>query len=202
MIVDLSPTDDCQIGPTLVAPQNGTQMSITYTAILDAYRSIVLFPSIDYPLWRIRRAVFSVTRVTTSGSNSFCKLYGLTNTFVEAEASWSERSTGVNWTLAGGDYNVSPLAQFQMQDSSPFEWEVTDFAKSVANGAGVVGFLMRLVSESGTPGLLVLHTSEAASASNRPYLRVWVGTGMLPGGVEPRTRSVLHRSRARERSSM
>jgi hypothetical protein len=106
----------------------------------QARRGIYYFNISEIPSSAIvQSAVFSTTRVGGDNNTQVINLHRLTNSWVENQVSWANRSTGptVAWTTAGSDYNGTIEASATITSSKiAYNWNIGSVVQSWVNNPG------------------------------------------------------------------
>ena len=107
-----------------------------------------------------------------------------TDDWVESEATWNARKSGVDWDTPGGDYDATVIDN-QTNSTAPSDlvFDVTDHIAAVVD-SGRASFLMKFNTESGANNTCQFYSAEQALASNHPYLEVEYNT-VVGGGLTP-----------------
>lgn len=101
-------------------------------------------------------------------------VHKLSGTWVEAEATWNSKSTGVTWTTPGGDYGAPVGASLDFPPA--YGWmafDVTDIVKDAYSSSIDINILLKANDETKvdpTDGHIGLLRSRLAS--NPPILRI------------------------------
>jgi len=111
-------------------------------------------------------------------------LYRVTNSWVNGQATWASRSSGVSWSTAGGDYDPVPIALGGSLPyaNSPTNWyafDVTEWMEDWINGTSVNNGILIINDAGGNQGPR-FYSSDYTDAVYRPYLEVEYH---LPGGT-------------------
>lgn len=122
-------------------------------------------------------------------------LYRLTNSWVESQVSWNNRSSGTPWMIVGGDYNSSPLASFSPNVDKVYrDINVAGVTQSWVSGSfSNHGFLLR---STGSSGEVKFKSRETSTATQRPQLCItysWIavsGSPSMSAGTAPNTSSL------------
>jgi hypothetical protein len=94
-----------------------------------------------------------VDRITASYGNY--SIHKLTSNFVQGQATWNNKSTGIPWATAGGDFNPTPLYTFNGNES------LVSSTKIITGGA-LLTYVQNIVN--GTEqnnGFLIKHETES-----------------------------------------
>lgn len=103
-------------------------------------------------------------------------VHRVTAEWVETQATWSSRRTGMAWTVAGGDYELTAAASVVAQAATYgfLTWDITALASAWHTGAQMNHGVIVIEPNDlvATRGRKFLRTREVANASQRPHLRV------------------------------
>jgi hypothetical protein len=116
-----------------------------------------------------------------AGSMRPVVVYRLTNGFVETQATWKSRQTGVAWNTAGGDIAESQ-GTFYVTNAAGARvtFNITPLVQQAIDGAyGTRQVRLALVDAGGgveKESYREYHSSEASTVANRPSLSVTYGT--------------------------
>lgn len=131
----------------------------------------------------------AVLRLDCTNSGNLMRLYRLTQAWVEDEATWNQRSTGVAWTSLGADgagSNAGVALSGDCTATGQRSIDVTTFVQEWSDGASNHGLVL---VDSGTDGV-AFGSSESATGS--PVLTVVyrnapqaLGTQSLSGTSSP-----------------
>jgi uncharacterized repeat protein (TIGR01451 family) len=105
-------------------------------------------------------------------NNQVIRLHRLTNSWVNAQVTWSHRNIGANipWTTAGGDYLPAEVANFTPTlDKQYRQVNVTDAAQAWVGGTPNYGLLIR---STGDNGEVTFKSSDEGKVEKRPQLCV------------------------------
>jgi hypothetical protein len=102
-------------------------------------------------------------------SNQTISLYRLTNSWVGSQVTWNNRSSGIAWSTAGGEYQTTALATFSPNLANQYrDIDVTSMTQGWMNATfSNHGLLLRA---SGSNGEVRFASNESATASQRPQL--------------------------------
>ena len=109
--------------------------------------------------------LYEITAVT----GQTIKLYRLTNSWVGSQVTWNQRSSGVSWSTAGGDYQNTALATFSPTLVNQYrDIDVTAVTQGWMNGSfSNHGLLLRA---SGSNGEVRFGSNESTTTTQRPQL--------------------------------
>jgi hypothetical protein len=111
--------------------------------------------------------IINAHRITNSWTEGTGSCNGTTGT-----ANYNQRSAGVNWITAGGDFNPSPEAATNVSVTGKYDWSVGDIVAGWRSGAFPNhGILLKFNNESLNKEINFA-SSENATAGNRPTLTV------------------------------
>jgi hypothetical protein len=167
-----SQVDDAQISAATPATPDGGGALITVSGPTPHTHGLVKFPALigsgsgQVPAGAI---ITSATlQVSCVDPGNVMGLYRLTEGWVEDQATWNERSTGVAWTVPGADgagSNAGVGLAAACTATGPKAVDITQFVQEWSNGAPNHGLVL---TESGSDGVDVA-SSESA---NSPVLTV------------------------------
>ncbi|HJR79382.1 MAG TPA: DNRLRE domain-containing protein [Anaerolineales bacterium] len=105
---------------------------------------------------------------TTTLTGQTISVYRLTNSWTGSQVTWNQRSNGVSWSTAGGDYQNTALATFTPDIANQYrDIDVTAVTQGWRNGSfSNYGLLLRASGSNGE----VRFSSTEAVASQRPQL--------------------------------
>lgn len=118
---------------------------------------------------------FSVALV--SGGGGACRLHRVDPdgalTFVGDEVTYNDRDSSTAWGTAGGDL-TTPTVDFTMPSATGvLRIRVYDLVKDARdNRSGLFSVIAKLVTESGTDGILIASSDHATLAG--PWLELWI----------------------------
>ncbi|MBK8701457.1 MAG: Ig-like domain-containing protein [Saprospiraceae bacterium] len=121
----------------------------------------------------------------TGGSNTSATSIGVhrvTNSWTENTGScsgssyrtptWNKRTSTVNWTTSGGDYNATAESVTTVSSNAVYEWDVTNLVKAWVNGTYTNnGLMLKRVTE-GTINQKYFASSEYTTVTSRPRLEI------------------------------
>ena len=104
-------------------------------------------------------------------TSSYC-FYELEEEFISSEATWNDKSSGVNWNIAGGQYNTtngSCITEAWHASGTPHTWILTDLIKRLVDdeGKSVIWLLLRSPESSQAYGV---YYSSTEAGSGKPGL--------------------------------
>ncbi|HEX6915399.1 MAG TPA: Ig-like domain-containing protein, partial [Chitinophagaceae bacterium] len=126
-------------------PGNPLEVGKSFTGN-KAKRAVLWFDISEIPASAIiQSATFSLRRVGGDGNSQVNYVHALTRSFVENKVTWNIANTGVNWTTAGGDYNLTALSNTIVTSTNQFyNFDVTAAAQNwVATPAANYGLLVK-----------------------------------------------------------
>jgi hypothetical protein len=117
----------------------------------------------------------------TTGAKRTVAVRRLASPFVEGEATWRDRQTGVPWATPGGDVmETITTSEVTNVTGSKITFNVTALVQRAVNGEFARQVLIALIDTDGggdaKESYREYHSSEASTASNRPQLAVHYGT--------------------------
>jgi hypothetical protein len=104
-------------------------------------------------------------------NNQTIYLHRLTSSWVESQATWNHRSSGVSWNSRGGDFDNTVLASLQPDvDNRYRDMDVTGITQSWVNGSAPnYGLLLR---STGSNGEVKFKSKEESNQDKQPKLCV------------------------------
>ena len=133
------------------------------------------------PSSMITSATLRLYEITTQAGQTIT-VYRMTNNWVGSQVTWNQRSSGVSWATAGGEYQNTALATFSPDLANQYrDINVTAVTQGWANGTfSNQGLLLRATGANAAD--VRFASSEATSTSQRPQLCI---TYQLPATITP-----------------
>jgi len=156
---------------------NNATLEVGKLAPSKGRRPVLQFNIAEIPSSAIvQSAVFSLLRKGGDGNTQTVNLHGLTNSFVETQVSWANRSTGpaVPWTTAGGDFGAVLSSTSVTKTNVRYSWsgsslnsQVQTWVTTPANNFGLL-----LKTPEDLDKRHQFYAKEEGTISRRPSLSV------------------------------
>jgi chitodextrinase len=178
----LVPTQDSFIIQDKPTQAHGSDIDLRIKSNAGSERRILIgfdLSSIP-PSSTVISSILRLYEMSTAASQTIT-VYRLTNSWVGSQVTWNQRSSGVSWSTAGGEYQNTALATFSPTIANQYrDIDVTTVTQGWKNGSfSNQGFLLR---SSGANGEVRFGSNEATTATQRPQLCI---TYQLPATVTP-----------------
>lgn len=121
---------------------------------------------------RIVSAELSLMLKTTSGNQVPMAAQRLTQSWKEAEVTWNARLSGVNWTQAGGDLDLTVVSRASVGPAKDtrYSWDVTDMVAGWVSGTYANNGLLLAGTDANADE--AFYSREEGNATRRPRLNV------------------------------
>ena len=137
-----------------------------------ALRPIFYFDVSEIPAGAlIQSANFSVYRPGGNTTTQTVNLHALSQSFIENQTTWFERSTGVNWTTAGGQFGGVVTSTSVINSKIRFNWGITSLAQTWVN-TPASNFGLLLKTGETLNKFHQFNTKEIGTLANRPQLTI------------------------------
>ena len=133
------------------------------------------------PSSTITSATLRLYEISTQAGQTIT-VYRVTNNWVGSQVTWNQRSSGVSWSAAGGDYQNTAFATFSPDLANQYrDIDVTALTQGWANGTfSNQGLLLRATGANAAD--VRFASNEATSTGQRPQLCI---TYQLPATITP-----------------
>jgi hypothetical protein len=177
--------EDAQIAADTPTVADGNGLSLTVDGQAPHAHALLKVPSLigsgagQVPAAAVVTSATLVLNCTNVGMAM--RVYRLTESWVENEATWNERASGVPWTTAGADgagSNAGVALNGDCTATGQRSIDITQFVQEWSNGAPNHGVVM---IDSGTDGVDVDSSESAIS----PVLNVLYRTNLQPIETRP-----------------
>ncbi len=175
-----SSVEDAQISADTPTTASGSAASINVDGQSPHVHGLLKFPTLvgsgagQLPAGAL--VASAVLQLSCTNSGNTMRIYRLTQSWNENEATWNQRSTGVAWGSAGADGAASNAGAFLAADCTATglrSIDVTRFVQEWASGAANYGVV---ITDTGTDGI-DFGSSESASS---PVLTVSYRSSQTP----------------------
>ncbi|MCK5321105.1 DNRLRE domain-containing protein [Candidatus Pacearchaeota archaeon] len=151
-----------------------TELSIGKTAGDNELRALLQFNISSIPQTdTVLNATIQVYLETATGfSNITVKAYRLTSEWIEAEASWNNRTNSFSWSSIGGDYDSTELDSQVFLNSSGnyYNFTITETARNWVNGSYNNYGIILIASNASAGNFSKISSSDSATLSQRPEI--------------------------------
>lgn len=149
-------------------------------AAANTFRSLIRFDLSSIPATAVVSAATLTLVADEEGNKANLSLHALTRAWVEAEVNWTEGSTGVNWTSAGGDFEAIAYKTWVNIGIGTHTADLTTLTQKWVSGTlAKNGFLLKYDTEVGAGIYVGIASSNYPVAGSRPKLVI---TYTLPVG--------------------
>jgi hypothetical protein len=180
MFTGPSQIQDAQISADTPTTPNGAAAAVNVDGLTPHVHGLIKFPTlIGSGAGRVpaNATVTSATlQVTCTNPGNAMRLYRLTEDWVEDQATWNQRATGLAWGSAGADGTGSNAGVAETGDCTSAGqrgMDITRFVQEWSNGAPNYGIVL---TDSGTDGIDFSSSESTAS----PTLTVLFKSSQVP----------------------
>ncbi len=167
-----SQVEDAQITAETPSTTNGNGLAINVDGLTPHSHGLLRFPTlIGAGLGQVPSGAVinsATLQVNCTNAGAVMNLYRLTQAWIEDEATWSQRQTGVPWSTAGADGAASNAGVALPGDCTTTGQRLIDVTKFVQEWSDGVANYGMVATDSGTDGV----DFDSSESGNSPVLTV------------------------------